>query len=506
MSSFYNSVKIPPSAAGKKLSDYLASVGVMVQADCGAKGTCGKCRVKVLSGFFYSDSAFSQKLIPDDDGNILSCKAFCSEKEAVVQVDSLQGEGLTNFLIKVEQTSHKTDYYAAVLDIGTTTLACGLIHVSSQGIKVIKTTSKHNPQKSFGADVLSRISSAVSGNLLLMQTLLFETISQMICELTRDLASDIRLQQMVVVGNTTMLHIFCGVSPEKIGVYPFVPEFTDMKIFKGDALGLPADDIILLPSVSAFIGSDIVSGILLTELIEENQAAALIDIGTNGEMVLFTGKNNSGKLFATSAAAGPALEGAGISSGVGGIKGAVCRVDFVGARPVCKVIDNAPALGICGSGLIDLTAGLCTLNVIDDTGYMEVGDFTYAFTENGSKLMITQQDIRALQLAKSAIRAGFEALCRKADISLCDIGKVYIAGGLGFYMNIDSALAIGLFDPALRGKFINIGNSALGGAIKFLDNPKAIEHVNNVATFCKTIDLTRSEEFNRKFVEYMNFN
>lgn len=511
MNLVYKPVKIPPSAAGKKLSDYLAGVGAMVQADCGGKGTCGKCKVKVLSGFFYKDSKLSEQLLPDEDGYILSCKAFCPAIETEVYVPFSQGSGLTDFRKITEDRDaivavpFDADYYACALDIGTTTLACALVHVSGGETNVVSSVSRHNPQKNFGADVLSRISSASSGNLTLMQKLILDASAQMIAELTNSFSDTFCLKKLVVTGNTTMLHLFCGVSPEKMGAYPFAPEFTDMKYFKGSDLNLAAEEVFLLPSISAFIGSDIVSGVLLTDILSENEPTALIDIGTNGEMILFTGKNNGNKLYAASAAAGPALEGAGISSGVGGISGAVCSVTFVGNMPVCKTIDNKPALGICGSGLLDLIAGLRRLGYIDDTGYMDCGEFAYARTENGSALTITQQDVRAFQLAKSAIRAGFEALCDEAGISLCNLHKIYIAGGLGFYMNTDSAMATGLLDPALRGKFVNIGNSALGGAVRFAGFAGTINEINNITTLCKIIDLTRSEKFNNCFVEYMEF-
>lgn len=504
MDNVHFTVKIPPEAVGKRLSEYLAGIGMQVQAACGGRGTCGKCRVKVLSGSFYSDSSLSKQVVPDKDGTILSCKSICSNEEAVIQLAFTEENGLTDFLIDVNDFSLQ-EYYAVALDIGTTTLACGLIFVSSSGAKIVKTVTEHNPQASYGADVLSRISHAASGRLADLQNSLLETISQMLSCLTSGLPSDCYPDKMVVVGNTTMLHIFCGVSPEKIGIYPFTPEFTDMKRLKGSDVGLCIENIILFPSVSAFIGSDIVSGAFLTDLINHSEPLAIIDIGTNGEMILFTGKKCGSKLYAASAAAGPALEGAGISSGTGGIKGAVCKVDFIGYTPVCKTIGDAPALGICASGLVDLVAGLRTLNIIDDTGYMDCGSYVYSCAENGRNLAITQQDVRALQLAKSAIRAGFEALCDEAGISLCQVNKVYIAGGLGFYMNIRSALAIGMFDPDLRGKLVNVGNSAFGGAVKYLARSEADREVNTIADLCRTVDLNSSETFNCRFIDYMGF-
>ena len=209
MDNVHFTVKIPPEAVGKRLSEYLAGIGMQVQADCGGRGTCGKCRVKVLSGSFYSDSSLSKQVVPDKDGTILSCKAICSNEEAVIQLAFTEEKGLTDFLIDVNDFSLQ-EYYAVALDIGTTTLACGLIFVSSSGAKIVKTVTEHNPQASYGADVLSRISHAASGRLADLQNSLLETISQMLSCLTSGLPSDCYPDKMVVVGNTRCYIFFAA--------------------------------------------------------------------------------------------------------------------------------------------------------------------------------------------------------------------------------------------------------------------------------------------------------
>lgn len=231
----------------------------------------------------------------------------------------------------------------------------------------------------------------------------------------------------------------------------------------------------------------------------------LIDIGTNGEMVLFTGTEHGGRLYAASAAAGPALEGAGISTGVGGITGAVSSAADVNGQIIVRTIQDAYPIGICGSGLIDLAAVLLARGDLDETGYLEEEPYVYAKTEDGTPLCLTQEDIRALQLAKSALRAGMEALCDAAELTPDDLSCVYIAGGLGYYMNMDSAAAIGLLPQSLRTRLRSVGNTALGGAACLLNAPEYLERLSAEAAACRTMDLNRSAVFNELFIEYMMF-
>ena len=247
------------------------------------------------------------------------------------------------------------------------------------------------------------------------------------------------------------------------------------------------------------------AGMLLLRLSEEKEPVMLIDIGTNGEMVLFTGTDHGAKFYAASAAAGPALEGAGISTGVGGIAGAVCAVSDVNGQIITKTIDAVPPVGICGSGLIDLAAVLLARGELDETGYLEDEPVTYAAAADGTPLTLTQEDVRALQLAKSAMRAGMEALCDAADLPLTALSRVAVVGGLGYYMNMDSACAIGLLPTELRTRLQTVGNTALGGAALLLANPALSEKIAKEAAACEIIDLNRSAAFNELFITHMMF-
>ncbi len=498
-------VSIPSDAAGMRLSDWLADNGYPISADCGGRGTCGKCAVRVLDGTFFADSLCKTNLIPDDRGTILACHAWCAPTGATIVCSAHSGSGLTTFSAapnKLGTSDKEADQLGAAIDIGTTTLAAALINLHTG--EVLRTASRLNPQCSFGADVMSRIGAAADPKTLArMQSLIHSAIREMLSEL----CPRSPLWVLNVAGNTTMLHLLLGISPEGMGAYPFTPAFTEGKTLSGDALGLPVKTVAILPSASAFIGADVISGIYATDMASAKDPVLLCDIGTNGEMVLFTGQDHGARWYTASAAAGPALEGAGISTGVGGIAGAVCSVSSSGhgdPRFIIRTIEDKEPIGICGSGLIDLAAAMLARADLDETGYLEEDPFPYAKSSTDD-LCITQEDIRALQLAKSAIRAGMEALCDAAGIAHAALSCVYLAGGLGCYMNVGSAVAIGLLPKDLHDRITAVGNTALGGAASLAYHPEDTEQLQRIANSCKCIDLNRSEVFNTLFIEHMMF-
>jgi len=488
------SISIPTSAKGKRLSTYLAEAGYPITADCGGRGKCGKCAVTVVSGSFSSSPDGQVPAIPDDSGKLLSCRVFCNG-EAVILLPVTKGSGIT---APTERPSAAVPYEACgvALDIGTTTLAAALVHRTDGSI--LRTTSRLNPQKSFGADVMSRIQAVMENeaHLLTMQKLLLEDVRAMLEALT----DGHTVSHLTVAGNPTMLHLFCGISPVGMGAYPFTPVFTDTKVLSGQDLGLPADQITLLPSVSAFIGGDLTAGMISCDITNHAAPVLLVDMGTNGEMILYTGKAHGDKLYGTSTAAGPALEGAGISTGTGGVSGAVSSVVWNGVSLQYETVDHAPPIGICGSGLIDLVSLLLLRGIMDETGYLEEDPFPYA-----EKLTLTGEDIRAFQLAKSALRAGMEVLCETAGISPQDLSALYIAGGLGQYMRMDSAMQVGLLPDCPKQIVQGVGNTALKGAAMALQDPAWIERITADARRCETVALNLSPSFSDKFMEYMLF-
>ena len=496
-------IQLGSAARGQNLAQYLARAGYPIHADCGGKGKCGKCRVKLFSGVLFEDPECTHAAKPDQDGRYYACRVYCGHDSCVL-LPQIEGEGLTDFAGQSNAKGAECNHAALgiALDIGTTTLAAAL--VNRQDGSMINSASALNPQSAFGADVISRIEHVMRhpDSLSTMQAVLLDKIR----ELLQRLAPDKAIGHMVVAGNPTMLHIFCGISPVSMGSYPFTPVFTESRTLAGKDLCLPVDTVTLLPSISAFVGGDITSGMLHCSLTQSEHPTLLVDVGTNGECVLFTGTAHQNRLYAASAAAGPAMEGAGISTGMGGVSGAVCAFRLQGTVPVCSTVDDTPAQGICGSGLIDLVSALYGTGVIDETGAFEHGEqYTYATTGEGLPLTLTQADIRALQLSKSAIRACIEALCARAGLTTQDIECIYLAGGFGYYMNTDSAIAIGLLPANFKDRTVCIGNASLGGCVRVLCDASLLDGMRADADRCQTLELSTDTIWNEAFMEHMTF-
>ena len=477
---------------GQTLSHVLANAGYYVPASCGGKGACGKCKIKLFEGIV-------QDQVPDENGYILSCKAKIIG-DVTVFLRKEAGSGLTEFIhSKVE--GNKSGFGVA-LDIGTTTLAACLVNLQSG--EILEKISALNPQSACGADVLSRINASSNGKLEFLQTLILDKTK----EIVNTLASGRKISELYVSANTTMLHLFLGVNPESIGKYPFTPVFTNTKILKGEELGLPVDKVCLLPSASAYIGSDITSGVYAVDMHNENDTLLFVDVGTNGEIVLAS----DSKLYATSTAAGPALEGACIECGTGGVVGAIDKVYLENGKITFKTIGGAKPVGICGSGLIDLIALLLKEEIIDETGAFD--DFSSSPLISSLKddkfyltgeIYLSQKDIRQFQLAKSAISAGLETVLVEKGISIDQVQKLYVAGGLGYYMNVTNACAVGLLPKQLKEKTQVVGNTSLAGVKACLTQEKGVLEVEKIAEEMQIIELSFSHIFQDKYVENMLF-
>lgn len=496
-------IRLGASACGQNVAEYLARAGHPITADCGGKGKCGKCRIRLASGVLFENPECTHLAKPDQDGYYYACRVY-GACNAFVLLHAHEGDGLTDFAgsASAETADVPEEYLGIALDIGTTTLAAAL--TDTRNGSVLSTASALNPQAAFGADVISRIEAVMRRHEALgqMQSALLCKIREMMDQLLagKNAAS------MAVAGNPTMLHIFAGVSPTGMGAYPFTPAFVESKAFTGEQFKLPVQSITLLPSISAFVGGDITAGMLHVKLTDSERPALLIDVGTNGESVLFTGKSRQGLLYATSAAAGPAMEGAGISTGMGGISGAVCAFSMQSGRPIFSTVGDAPAKGICGSGLIDLVSALYQADIMDETGAFEDGDqFVYAVRQDGTPLALTQADIRAFQLSKSAIRASLDALCARAGVLPDDLAHVYLAGGLGHYMNVESAVAIGLLPKEFKKCTQSVGNASLGGCMRVLTDPTQMDALGADAARTQTLELSTDAVWSQSFMENMMF-
>lgn len=481
--------------SGDNLLECLAANGFFLPAACGGNGTCGKCKVYLLDGKTDGTS-------PDEHGALLSCRAFVCE-DIVISLPDAEGEGLCDFA-NVTETGNAQGL-GMVLDIGTTTLAACLIDLATG--KILKKHACLNPQGVCGADVLSRIQAYAEGKGKLLQDLILKKTSEILSALVED-ESLLPIDTLVIAANTTMLHLFLCTDPSTIGAYPFTPVFTDTQRVTGESLGIQAKEVRLLPSAGAYIGSDITAGILACGMHAKKSTELFVDIGTNGEIVLA----HEGKLYAASTAAGPALEGACIECGMGGIAGAIDKVSLENGKLCFSTIGNAPARGICGSGLIDLFALLLNEGLIDETGAWDpdatsplvhtLDDDRFYLTDD---IYLSQQDIRQFQLAKAAIAAGIYTLLASCNINEESVQALHLAGGLGFYMNIENAAKTGLLPRKMIHCAKAVGNTALAGSHHCILSDDAQKHIEKLATDIEIVELSFSQVFQEQYMENMMF-
>jgi uncharacterized 2Fe-2S/4Fe-4S cluster protein (DUF4445 family) len=373
------------------------------------------------------------------------------------------------------------------LDIGTTTLALALVSLDEKGI--VKTVTAPNPQRKFGADVISRIDCCAKNGAKELQSVLLEKLRKMTGELLLEF-SVAYVERMYVAGNTTMLHLFYGIDCSSLGVSPYTPVFLDEKKVSGATLGFAGvGEIISLPGISTFVGADISAGLLYVKKPQDGKYSLLLDLGTNAETVLF----GEGRYLSATAAAGPCFEGANISSGMSASSGAVYEYRKGGAY---SVIGDVEPEGICATGLIDIIAELVRDGTVDDSGYMD-DDFVIS-----DEVKLTPADIREFQLAKSAVRSAVECLMHRAGIGYDRIDTLYVAGGFSAKMNVENAAYLGLIPSKLADKFVPVNNSSLLGTVAYACGKNGIEDIVASSEF---IDLGADTEFSELFFENMAF-
>ena len=445
----------------ERLSDVLRRGGLSVEHPCGGKGSCKKCLVTV------------------NGEDVLACQYII---ESDISVSLPEQGGISSF-IGAEETGRITDNICYVLDLGTTTLV--LAKVSLDEKKIISSLTRTNPQRTFGADVMSRIEYCRNNSVKELQSVVVSAVNDMLREM-----GDADGKKMFVAGNTTMLHILLGEDCSSMGVYPYTPSFLGKRIVPAEDIGLSyLNEVEALPSISAFVGADIVAGLNYVPMPSAGKFNLLVDLGTNAEIVLFSQTS----VLCTSAAAGPCFEGANISCGMSAVSGAVCAYE----KGEATTVDNAPAKGICGTGLVDVVAYIIYSGKIDVTGLMDCEQFRVA--EN---VFVTQQDIRQYQLAKSAVHAGIETMLRIKGINYDDIEELYISGGFSTKLNIHNAAATGLILKELEDKTKAVNNSSLLGAVKFACEGSDLSFYSKKAAY---IDLSTNPGFKKSFIEHMDF-
>jgi len=420
--------------------------------------------------------------------------------------------------------------YAAAVDIGTTTVAMYLLDLVSG--KIIGRKADLNRQSPYGADVITRLEYARSGEKERkeLQNVIALQLEDLLKSLTDKYGVETKdVHIMAVAGNTAMLHLLCGWNPKGLGEAPFLPAVLKTPSFAAEEIGITAFSrlkIWPLPSLSAYVGADITGGIVASGMFNRDGYDLILDIGTNGEMAI----GGANGITCCSTAAGPAFEGAHLSSGLGSVPGAVDHVDVEDGRMIFSTIENAPAAGFCGSGVIDLTAYFVTAGLIDDTGRMveeiseedsgedsryagleiEKGDMGSEFywktaRTNGKKLGFTQKDLREVQMAKAAIEAGVKTLMDYSGIGVDQIDTLWLAGGFGSYIRPESAAAIGLIPPELVEKTKSLGNAAAQGAIMCLLSKEKYKEAAEIAEKAETIELSGRPDFQNNYIDAMMF-
>ncbi len=489
---------------GGTLAQGLRREGLGISLPCGGKGRCGKCRVKTLEGAPAPLERERELLTPEElaEGWRLACL-----RRPVAGACQVEPPPERDFWALAEFEEAGTsrplgpDRGETVLavDIGTTTLAFCL----ARGGEVLERRTAVNPQRSYGADVLSRIQAAIQGEGEALRALLCRAVAEGIREIGGE------AERVGLAGNTAMLHLLRGYDCRGLGSFPFTPvSLTRESLPLGELLGeagLPDVAAELLPGCSAFVGADIGAGLLAAGFDRLDAPAFFLDLGTNGEMALWTGR----EILIASAPAGPSFEGGGLSCGVGSIAGAICGAGLEQGRLVLRTIGGAAPVGLCGTGAVELLYGLLQGGVLDRTGalcppYDRVG-FPLAKDEAGKLLALTQEDIRQMQLAKAAVRAGAEVLLGKAGLLPGQVETVFVAGGFGRALGEEAALGIGLLPPGFAGKLLPLGNTALAGTLRFLTEPNAPERLGEIIGQCREIVLAGSQDFEEAYLGQMEF-
>ncbi|WP_105615357.1 ASKHA domain-containing protein [Vallitalea okinawensis] len=403
-------------------------------------------------------------------------------------------------VIKISSSSIKA--YGVAVDIGTTTLVLSLIDLMDY--REVDSYKISNPQGAYGADVISRINFEIEDNTHVQGRLIRKAILEGIDSLVKENnIHDQDIVDVVISGNTTMQYLLLDMNPHKLAISPFTTmdlslhQYQWSQIFKNTQKECP---VTLLPSISAYIGSDITSGFYYSNLMNQKGNILFIDIGTNGEMALKV----DDCILCASTAAGPALEGANIKCGMSSVEGAINHIRLQNNEFEYDVIGHCSPTGICGSALIDLIGELASHDLIEPSGKM-VKEQVEIYSDEVNHVALYQEDVRQFQLAKSAIAAGVEVLLKHAGLDYTAIDHVYLAGGFGNNLDIHQAVQSGLINSLLENKVKLIGNSSLGGCAKFILEYKSKESFREIQQMCKYIELSMDVHFNKAYIDHMFF-
>ncbi len=443
------------------------AAGLRPDAPCGGRGTCGKCKVLL------------------DGTEVLACQTTVDRNMVVTVQEALDARILSSGAA-AEAKPDGTDRYVLAFDIGTTTVVAYLLDGTTG--RFMDSASCMNPQGQYGADVISRLQEVLHSGGEAMKTCIQTALSELTRELSRK--TGIPVEEMTaaaIAGNTAMHHLLLGIDPKPLVTPPYMPNVSE---------ALEYGRTRILPNIAGFVGGDTVGCMVSARFDRLEELTLLIDIGTNGEMVL----GDKNRRIACSTAAGPAFEGAKISCGMRGAVGAVDHVWQENENIHYHVIGEAEPQGLCGSGLLDLVAVLLDKGIVDESGRLEGKAFSLC-----QNVTLTQKDVREVQLAKAAIRAGIELLTKAIGAQLEDIQRVCLAGAFGNYMNPKSACRIGMIPPVLQDRILPIGNAAGEGAKLCAISSAEFEYSKQLAKGTEFLELASLPDFQDCYVDALEF-
>jgi uncharacterized 2Fe-2S/4Fe-4S cluster protein (DUF4445 family) len=589
---FDRTTRVPP---GTTLFSAAHWIGLPIDSTCGGRGTCGKCKVRVLQGASEVTTADHRLLRRDEveNGWRLSCQARIYEdmvcevpqllrvpKAATMGLsrlviidpnvrkvyleltepdlhdqrsdvtrlrDALTAEGhdmsasvpvlrtlpkalrdsgfkvtavlAGEHLVAVEPGDTTEECFGVAFDVGTTTLVGTLMNLRTGMAAAVRSTL--NGQAPFGADVISRISHAMNGadSIDELRTAVVATMNGILDELYREAGiTPERTYEAVVVGNVTMLHLLLGIDPTPISMMPFTPTFMDALSVPASEVSLrihPAGYIQTLPALGAYVGADIVSGVLATNIAREDKLRVFVDVGTNGEIVI----GSSQRTLATAAPAGPAFEGSQIKCGMRATDGAIEGVQLSDRVELQVIGGDVAPIGLCGSGLVDAVAQLLNVGLLDHSGRMlsaadvpnhplaarliEVEGVRAFLLAEG--VYLSQRDVRELQFAKGSIATGIKILMDILGVTASDLDEIFLGGSFGSYLNPESAKIIGLVPDVDVDKIIAVGNSAGEGAKIALLSYRERQVAFELPSRIEYVELSGRSDFNDAFVEVLRF-
>ncbi len=504
---------------GMMLSEMLQRSDISFELPCSGNGICGKCKVRITQGSLSPIGEAEKKLLKEaevKEGYRLACftEVFSDvivdreEKTADILAEGLYGDYPLDRVFKKEE-------YGVAIDIGTTTIVINLFKGDSSYL--IGRAAELNNQRKFGADIISRIEYSMTKGLSHLHFTIVNQINKMIDDLCKRMSiKDKEIKYGVITGNTVMLHFFNNFEPDGMAFYPFTPKSLFGDYINTD-IGLnisPEAKIYIPPCVSSYVGADTVCAILSSKMTDKKESSLIIDMGTNGEIGLFI----EDEVICCATAAGPAFEGVGIDYGSPAVEGAISTVYFDESSYTIKykTIGDKDPVSICGSGIIDAAAVLLRRGIIDKTGRIQKEGHSFSknivereeslfFKFHDCDITISQKDIRQIQLAKGAIAGGINTLLSEKGIEARDIDRLYICGGFGHHLNLDSAEYIGLIPPGSKDKAMVIGNGALSGASEIVLNKLSIEKCRGIADKCRDVELSTNPYFMEEFIKQMSF-